>query len=74
MGSGSNIDLCVIRKNDDVEHFRPYEKLIESGKRQKEYKYPAGTTPVLSTKVVDIVSEEVRNFPEARAIPEAMET
>lgn len=59
MGSGSNVDIAVIKPGDDITYFRPYEVIVESGKRKKEYGYPAGTTPLLNTKVIQIVSDSV---------------
>merc|ERR1711976_897899 len=44
MGSGSSIDLAVIK---------PYEKLIPKGERKGVYKYPKGTTAVLSTNTYE---------------------
>ncbi|KAG9330195.1 hypothetical protein JZ751_026112 [Albula glossodonta] len=57
LGSGSNVDLCVIRR-DGVEYIRPFEL----GK----YKYNKGTTSVVSeqtTKLqVDLVEETVQQM------------
>ena len=38
---------------------RPYEVVVGSGQREKEYTYPKGTTPLLSTKVVDVIDTTV---------------
>lgn len=46
LGSGSYIDLCVIKK-DKVDYLRPYEVANKRGVRQGTYKYPVGTTTVL---------------------------
>lgn len=54
LGSGSNVDLCVITK-DNVEYLRNYEYL--QGKtytRQFPVRYPPGTTPVLKERVVSL--------------------
>lgn len=61
LGSGSNIDLCVIKK-DKVDYLRPYEKANKRGVRQGNYKYPAGTTAVLKTQriPIEVVSTEVQ--------------
>ena len=42
-GSGSNIDLCVITK-DNVDYIRPHDVANAKGVRSKEYSYPKGTT------------------------------
>ena len=33
--------------------------VVGSGQRQKEYTYAKGTTPLLSTKVVDVIDTNV---------------
>lgn len=58
LGSGSNIDLCVIRKSG-TEYLRTYEEANIRGKRQFEYRYPKGTTAILTTSSVPIEIEEV---------------
>jgi len=65
MGSGSNVDICVIKAGDKVEYIRPYEELGKSGIRRQEYRYAPGTTPVqtVTVKEFDVVSEEVREVP-----------
>lgn len=67
LGSGSNIDLCVITKKD-TKYLRNYEKPNEKERRQTEtlsYKYPPNTTEVISTEV------ELIEIPEALQV-EAM--
>jgi 20S proteasome subunit beta 2 len=63
MGSGSNIDLAVLKANDQIDYLRPYEKLISKGVRKNEYKYAKGTTAVLSSNVFEIEDVEVRSVP-----------
>ena len=56
LGSGSNVDLCVIRRKD-VEMFRNYEKPNEQSAlrgaiaRSKVFDFRRGTTFVLSTTI-----------------------
>jgi len=57
LGSGSNIDLCVITK-DSANHIRPYEEANKKGKRQGVYRYKRGTTAVLTTKTIPLQVEE----------------
>jgi 20S proteasome subunit beta 2 len=53
LGSGSNIDLCVIKK-DKVDYLRPYEVANIRGVREGNYKYPIGSTAVLKTQKIPI--------------------
>merc|ERR1712173_556702 len=59
MGSGSNVDIAVIKPGDDITYFRPYEVVVKNGERKKEYTNAKGTTPLLSTKEVTIVDSTV---------------
>jgi len=59
MGSGSNVDIAVIKPGDDITYYRPYEVVVGSGEREKVYTYPKGTTPLLSTKVVNVIDTNV---------------
>ena len=60
LGSGSNIDLCVIEKAPQlpslckVDFLRPYEIANEKGKRQADYRFKRGATTVLSQQVHQI--------------------
>ncbi|XP_070531785.1 proteasome subunit beta type-7-like [Ptychodera flava] len=65
LGSGSNVDVCVITK-DKVEYIRPYDEANKKGVRQGDYRYKKGTTAVLS--------ETVRKFEVTSETTEAMET
>jgi len=58
LGSGSNIDLCVIRKSG-VEFLRTYEEANKKGVRQMTYKYPKGATAILTARTIPIHVEEV---------------
>lgn len=65
LGSGSNIDLCVIKK-DGATYLRGYELPNEKERRNEvelRYKYPKGTTAVLETKIHNFdITEEVHSF------------
>merc|ERR1712136_241592 len=54
MGSGSNVDLAIIKPNDDCKILRPYDVLQPSGQKKKDYTYPKGTTAILDTKIFEI--------------------
>ncbi|KAI8771731.1 proteasome subunit beta type-7 [Biomphalaria glabrata] len=66
LGSGSNVDLCVITK-DKVEYIRPYEVANIRGVKQRSYRYQRGTTAILSSEVkkldLDVFGTEVKHQP-----------
>eukprot|EP00745_Piridium_sociabile_P004326 TRINITY_DN12561_c0_g1_i1.p1 TRINITY_DN12561_c0_g1~~TRINITY_DN12561_c0_g1_i1.p1 ORF type:complete len:286 (+),score=75.77 TRINITY_DN12561_c0_g1_i1:41-859(+) len=66
LGSGSNVDLCIIMK-DKVDYIRPYEEANKKGVRQGKYRYSKGTSAVISTEVkkidLEVVDSEVRPVP-----------
>ncbi|KAJ8982031.1 hypothetical protein NQ317_007741 [Molorchus minor] len=68
LGSGSNIDVCIIRKGS-TDYRRTYDEANKKGVRQQSYRYPRGTTRVLSTKVLDVEEVSVQ-----RVEPERMDT
>ena len=57
LASGSNVDLCVIRKGS-VDYLRPYDVANVKGERHISYRYKRGTTAVLRKTVHPIVVEE----------------
>ncbi|XP_056011674.1 proteasome subunit beta type-7-like [Ostrea edulis] len=69
LGSGSNVDVCVITK-DKVEYLRPYDEANLKGQRQGSYRYKKGTTAVLKTEVKKIPFDVVKTTVKA----EPMET
>lgn len=68
LGSGSNIDLCVITK-DKTDYIRPYDVANAKGERQGTYTYRPGTTGVLSEtrELLTVADVDV-------TVEEAMET
>jgi len=62
LGSGSNVDLCVITK-EGTNYLRPYDEANQKGVRQKSYRYKRGTTAVKSSNItpfkVDVTSTTV---------------
>lgn len=56
LGSGSNVDLCVITK-EGTQYLRPYDVANEKGVRQGKYSYKRGATAVLTKEVKPIVME-----------------
>lgn len=65
LGSGSNVDLCIIRKGS-VEYLRPYDVANIKGERSISYRYKRGTTAILNKTVHPIIIEEeiIRRLPE----------
>ncbi|XP_044267960.1 proteasome subunit beta type-7-like [Tribolium madens] len=63
LGSGSNVDVCIIRKGS-VDYRRTYDEANKKGVRQSSYQYPKGTTSVLKSKVikVDVVDVAVHSI------------
>uniref|UniRef100_A0A6B2E411 Proteasome subunit beta n=1 Tax=Phlebotomus kandelakii TaxID=1109342 RepID=A0A6B2E411_9DIPT len=60
LGSGSNVDLCVIRR-DSTQYLRTYEEANEKGQRSLSYKAPPGTTKVIKERLRQLnVTESVR--------------
>uniref|UniRef100_A0A1L8DT14 Proteasome subunit beta n=1 Tax=Nyssomyia neivai TaxID=330878 RepID=A0A1L8DT14_9DIPT len=60
LGSGSNVDLCVIRKGS-TEYLRTYEEANKRGTRNLSYKAPPGTTHVLKETLRKLdIGETVR--------------
>jgi len=58
LGSGSNVDITIIRKNEPkAEIKRNHEIIGVRGERKLNYSYPKGTTKVLATRVIPLVVE-----------------
>ncbi len=75
MGSGSTVDLAVLKPNDVIDYLRPYDKIVQKGERKNVYKYPKGTTDVVNTKVFEITESESRSVvADTGATAVAMET
>nr|CAH8859929.1 unnamed protein product [Trichobilharzia regenti] len=67
MGSGSNVDICIITK-DGTKYIRPYDEANVKGERAEKYNPPEGTTPVLNKSIhrveFDVVTTRViRDMP-----------
>lgn len=62
LGSGNNIDICVIKK-DETEYLRPYEVANVQPVKQGNYKYPVGTTALLKPPMripIEVVSVDIQ--------------
>lgn len=58
LGSGSNVDMCVMEMGKDAQFFRNYLTPNVREQKQKNYKFARGTTAVLKRKIIDVVKEE----------------
>eukprot|EP00090_Calanus_glacialis_P001388 TRINITY_DN1098_c0_g1_i1.p1 TRINITY_DN1098_c0_g1~~TRINITY_DN1098_c0_g1_i1.p1 ORF type:complete len:288 (+),score=87.89 TRINITY_DN1098_c0_g1_i1:46-909(+) len=54
MGSGSNVDLVVLKAKDDVQYLRGFDEANVKGVRRQKYTFKKGTTGVLTEKVRNI--------------------
>lgn len=55
LGSGSNVDLCVITA-EGTQMLRTYEEANKKGTRHQSYRFPRGATQVLTTEIVTVES------------------
>ncbi|RKP25035.1 nucleophile aminohydrolase, partial [Syncephalis pseudoplumigaleata] len=55
LGSGSNVDICVIEKGKH-EMLRNYARPNERGQKERSYRFVRGTTDVLQTSVRSLVT------------------
>lgn len=70
LGSGSNVDICVITK-DNVEYLRNWQYLQgKTYERKAPQRFAPGTTPVVREKVYDV--KRLVNIIDGD-LPEAME-
>uniref|UniRef100_A0A8C9W1M3 Proteasome subunit beta n=1 Tax=Scleropages formosus TaxID=113540 RepID=A0A8C9W1M3_SCLFO len=65
LGSGSNIDVCVITKGK-VDYLRPHDEPNKKGTRAGSYRYKQGTTGILTKAVtpldLEVVEETVQTM------------
>lgn len=60
LGSGSNVDVCVIEKDKPTQLLRNYLKPNERGRKERDYRFPKGTTAFLNQKIIS--KEEMRKY------------
>lgn len=58
LGSGSNVDLCVMEIGQDATLYRNYLTPNKRSEKCRSYKFPRGTTGVLRQSVRDILDVE----------------
>lgn len=52
LGSGSNVDVCIIEKDKPTKLLRNYIKPNERGAKERSYRFPKGTTAWLNEKII----------------------
>jgi 20S proteasome subunit beta 2 len=62
MGSGSNVDLVVIKANDNVQYLRGYDLANVKGTRKQKYTFAKGTTEILTETVRNITLADRTTF------------
>ncbi|XP_023334946.1 proteasome subunit beta type-7 [Eurytemora carolleeae] len=62
MGSGSNVDLVVIKANDNVQYLRAYDEANVKGTRRQKYTFKKGTTEILTESVRNITLADKTTF------------
>lgn len=60
LGSGSNVDVCVISKDKPTELLRNYMRPNERGLKERNYRFPKGTTAWLNQKIIS--KEDMKNY------------
>ncbi|KAH3900312.1 Proteasome subunit beta type-2 [Saccharomycodes ludwigii] len=53
LGSGSNVDVCVMEVGKDAQMLRNYRTPNIREPKEKSYKFPRGTTGVLKTEIIE---------------------
>ena len=73
LGSGSNVDMCVMETGKDAQLYRNYLTPNVREQKQRNYKFARGTTAVLKKDVFDLV-DVVREDEVPVGPSDAMET
>jgi len=60
LGSGSNVDVCVIQQDGPTQLLRNYMKPNERGEKERNYRFPKGTTAWLNQKVIS--KEDMKKY------------
>jgi len=60
LGSGSNVDVCVIQQDGPTQLLRNYIKPNERGEKERNYRFPKGTTAWLNQKVIS--KEDMKKY------------
>ncbi|KAG7191893.1 proteasome core particle subunit beta 2 [Scheffersomyces spartinae] len=73
LGSGSNVDLCVMEIGKDANLYRNYMTPNVRIAKERSYKFARGTTAVLQTSVRDLLDVEETVIPFGQKDSDAME-
>ncbi|CAG90262.2 DEHA2G05852p [Debaryomyces hansenii CBS767] len=73
LGSGSNVDLCVMEIGKDAELYRNYLTPNVRSEKTRSYKFQRGTTAVLRESVRELVDVEETVIPFNSGTADAME-
>lgn len=60
LGSGSNVDICVIPQEGPSQLLRNYERPNERGQKERNYRFPKGTTAYLNQKIIS--KEDMKKY------------
>lgn len=60
LGSGSNVDVCVIPQEGPSQLLRNYERPNERGQKERNYRFPKGTTAYLNQKIIS--KEDMKKY------------
>jgi 20S proteasome subunit beta 2 len=60
LGSGSNVDVCVIQKDKPTQLLRNYMRPNERGEKERNYRFPRGTTAYLNEKIIS--KQDMRKY------------
>lgn len=60
LGSGSNVDVCVIEKDQPTQLLRNYMKPNERPQKERNYRFPRGTTAYLDQRVIS--KEDMKKY------------
>ncbi|KAL3233192.1 Proteasome subunit beta type-2 [Nakaseomyces bracarensis] len=58
LGSGSNVDVCVMELGKDAEYLRNYRTPNVREAKQKSYKFARGTTAILKESIMNVCDVE----------------
>ena len=60
LGSGSNVDVCVIQQDGPSEMLRNYMTPNERGQKERNYRFQKGTTATLNQKIIS--KEDMKKY------------
>lgn len=60
LGSGSNVDVCVIENDKPTQLLRNYEKPNPRGEKERNYRFQKGTTAWLNQRVIS--KEDMKKY------------